>query len=276
MIFFLNKNTMQEIQSALSGKSFNPANHGSDTFALSIAGFDPSAGAGILADIKTFEANSVYGFGVLSALTCQNDTEFDKVEWIDEDKIISQVAVLLRRFKIRHIKIGLIENINTLQQVIKFLKENTADPVIVFDPILRASAGFEFHKATEQLLEIMKDVYCITPNIPEAHRLFGTDDLETKLENYSEHVNIYLKGGHSDSLSATDFLYTNDHTYAFSNDRLPNGAKHGSGCVLSAALTAQLALGNDIAGAAEIANLYTYQFLASSETLLGYHNPVKI
>ena len=244
-------------------------------YALSIAGFDPSAGAGVLADVKTFEANGVYGFGVVSALTWQNDIEFDKVEWVSADKIISQVVMLLKRFKIRHIKIGLIENIKTLQQVVQFLKENIEEPVIIYDPIMKASAGFEFHKSTEQLLDIMKEVYCITPNIPEVHRLFGTDNLEAKLEGYSEYVNIYLKGGHNDGNTATDFLYTSDHTYAFSNDRLPKGEKHGSGCVLSAALTAQLALGNEIAGAAEIANLYTYQFLASSETLLGYHNALK-
>jgi len=243
-------------------------------FALSIAGFDPSAGAGVLADIKTFEANGVYGLGVVSALTWQNDIEFDKVEWVSEDKIISQVAILLRRFEIRHIKIGLIENISTLQHVVQFLNENIDDPVIVFDPILKASAGYDFHRSTEQLLDIMKEVYCITPNIPEVHRLFGTDDMEAKLEGYSEYVNIYLKGGHGDGNTAIDFLYTSDHTYAFSNDRLPKGEKHGSGCVLSAALTAQLALGKDIAEAAENANSYTWQFLASTETLLGYHNPI--
>jgi len=245
-------------------------------YALSIAGFDPSAGAGILADIKSFEANGVYGFGAVSALTWQNDIEFDKVEWVSADKIISQVSVLLRRFKIRHIKIGLIGNLKTLQEVVQFLKENIESPVLIYDPIMKASAGFEFHKSTEQLLDIMKEVYCITPNIPEVHRLFGTDDIEAKLERYSEHVNIYLKGGHSDGATATDFLYTSDHTYAFSNDRLPRGEKHGSGCVLSAALTAQLALGKEIAEAAEIANSYTYQFLASNETLLGHHNPIKI
>ncbi len=260
----------------MSGKSFNHVNHGSDTFALSIAGFDPSAGAGILADIKTFEANGVYGFGVVSALTWQNDIEFDKVEWVSVNNIISQAEVLLKRFKVRYIKIGLIENINTLQQVVQFLKEKIEEPVIIYDPIMKASAGFEFHKSTEQLLDIMKEVFCITPNIPEVHRLFGINDLEEKLEGYSEYVNIYLKGGHSNGNTATDFLYTSDHTYAFSNDRLPKGEKHGSGCVLSAAITAQLALGKEIPNAAENANNYTYQFLASNETLLGYHNPIKI
>lgn len=244
-------------------------------YVLSIAGFDPSAGAGVLADVKTFECNGVYGLGVVSALTWQNDVEFERVEWIDVTKITSQVAVLLRRFEVKYIKIGLIESMDVLQQIIAFLKSNINEPVIVFDPILKASAGFVFHEDADQSMKwLLKDLYCITPNIPEANNLFGEEDLQAKLEDLSERVNIYLKGGHSDDNSVLDLLYTADHTYAFSNDRLPNGAKHGSGCVLSAALTAQLALGNDMPTAAENANSYTYQFLASNDTLLGYHKPL--
>ena len=241
-------------------------------FALSIAGFDPSAGAGILADIKTFENNGVYGFGVVTALTWQNDVEFERVEWLDLNKIISQIEVLLRRFDIHYIKIGLMESMDVLEKIVSYLKDKINSPVIVFDPILKASAGFEFYNSEpEKFINIVKDLYCITPNIPEANRLFGTDNLEYKLEQLSETVNIYLKGGHSDGSTSTDLLYTSDHTYAFSNDRLPKGEKHGSGCVLSAALIARLALGKELPEAAECANNYTYNFLASNETLLGYH-----
>ena len=254
-------------------------NQGSDIkpYVLSIAGFDPSAGAGILADIKTFESNGVYGLGVVSALTWQNDVAFEKVEWVEVGKILSQVEILLRRFDVKHIKIGLIESMDVLNGVIKFLKDKINDPVIVYDPVLKASAGFEFHDIVpEHFMQMIQGVYCITPKIPEANKLFGSDDLETKLEDASEHVNIYLKGGHGSGNIVTDLLFTKDHTYAFPNDRLPKGEKHGSGCVLSSAFTAQLALGNDIELAAENANAYTYKFLASSETLLGYHNPMAI
>jgi hydroxymethylpyrimidine/phosphomethylpyrimidine kinase len=250
-------------------------NQGSDKpYVLSIAGFDPSAGAGVLADIKTFEANGVYGFGAVSALTWQNDIAFEKVEWVDVDKIISQIEILLRRFEIKHIKIGLIESIPVLLKVVDFLKNNITDPVIIFDPILKASAGFVFHETmSDRYLESLKGIYCITPNIPEAERLFGQNNLNDKLEALSEHTNIYLKGGHDNENTVVDLLYTSDHTYAFSNDRLPDGAKHGSGCVLSAALVARLALGNELAQAAENANAYTYRFLASNNSLLGYHQP---
>jgi hydroxymethylpyrimidine/phosphomethylpyrimidine kinase len=252
----------------------NPLNHGSVPYALSIAGFDPSAGAGVLADVKTFEANGVYGFGVVTALTWQNDIEFENVEWVTVEKIIEQIAVLLRRFEIRFIKIGLIENIEVLDVLVQFLKTNISEAIIIYDPIIKASAGFTFHMEPTLFHDVLQQVYCITPNIPEAEWLYGKTELNEKLERQSETVNIYLKGGHNDESTATDMLFTADHTYVFANDRLEHGAKHGSGCVLSAALTAQLALGKELPDAAELANLYTHQYLASSDTLLGFHKPL--
>jgi hydroxymethylpyrimidine/phosphomethylpyrimidine kinase len=246
-------------------------------YALSIAGFDPSAGAGLLADVKTFEANGVYGMGVVSALTWQNDVEFHKVEWIDAEKIIAQIQVLLRRFNIRYIKIGLIESSEVLFRILKFLKTSIDNPVIVYDPILKASAGFIFHEANpDRFIDIMRGVDVITPNIPEAKFLFGDGDLNERLVELRRAFNIYLKGGHTDSNVSLDMLYTKDNIYTFTNPRLPKGEKHGSGCVLSSALLAQLALGNDLPSAAHIANQYTHQFLASSNTLLGTHHPLVI
>ncbi len=241
------------------------------TTVLSVAGFDPSGGAGLLADIKTFEANGVYGMGVVTALTFQNDKEFDGVKWIPVDDIIQQISVLLRRCSIKYIKIGLIESYEVLLKIIEFLKEQIVNPVIVFDPIIKASAGFKFHNNANQFVSLLQHVYCITPNIPEAEWILQSSDLNDQLEQLSEQVNIYLKGGHSDNETVTDLLYTADHTYAFANERLPYGTKHGSGCVLSASLTAQLAMGHDLPTAAENANAYTYRFLGSSTTLLGTH-----
>lgn len=244
------------------------------THALSIAGFDPSAGAGVLADVKTFEANGVYGFGVVSALTWQNDVEFEKVEWIAVEKIEQQIALLLQRFNIRHIKIGLIANVEVLSRLVNFLHDRIAHPTIIYDPILAASAGYTFHKDPHLFHSIMDWIYCITPNIPEAEALFGNEHLTETLEEKSDKLNIYLKGGHRESNTITDMLFVKDHTYVFANDRLEHGAKHGSGCVLSAALTAQLATGKSIEDAAELANRYTHQFLASSTSLLGHHTPL--
>jgi len=243
-------------------------------YAVSIAGFDPSGGAGLLADAKTFEANAVYGLGVVSALTWQNDIAFEKVEWTAPEKIIAQLRVLHDRFALRYVKIGLIEDMGVLQKITGWILEHAADAMIVWDPVLKASAGFSFHDQinTGLLGELLQRVACITPNKPEAQQLFGAHKLHDTLLEQSRHTAIYLKGGHdTDTLHATDTLYYRQCSYSFSNPRLPKGEKHGSGCILSSALTAQLALGRDMQTAARYANAYTNRFLASSDSLLGYH-----
>lgn len=245
-------------------------------YTLSIAGFDPSAGAGLLADIKTFENNGVYGFGVATAMTWQNDVEFEKVEWLDYYKIIQQISVLLRRFDIKYIKIGLIENVHVLHELLDFLHQRIKEPVIVYDPVMKASAGFIFHEAEHEMVDILHKVHCITPNIPEAEQLFGKINLYDHLLLKSMYTNILLKGGHANDAMSEDTLFTKKQAYTFSNPRLLKGAKHGSGCVLSSALTAHLALGNDIVAAAENSNCYTYNFLGSNDTLLGYHKPIQL
>jgi len=243
-------------------------------FALSIAGFDPSGGAGLLADAKTFEANTVYGFGVVSALTWQNDYTFEKVEWITPGKIIQQLQVLQARFALRYIKIGLVENVGVLQELTGWIEKHAPGAVIVWDPVLKASAGFSFHHQINADLfgQALQRVSCLTPNKPEAQQLFGSAHLHDTLLEQSRHTAIYLKGGHDDdALPATDTLYYRQRSCSFANPRLPKGEKHGSGCVLSSALTAQLALGCDMETAARNANAYTHRFLASSDSLLGYH-----
>ena len=102
-------------------------------YVLSIAGFDPSGGAGILADIKTFENNGVYGFGVCSALTYQNDKEFIHVDWIDPDKIKQQILVLFKKFRIDFIKIGLIENFSVLLQLVKWIRSKNPEVIIIWE-----------------------------------------------------------------------------------------------------------------------------------------------
>lgn len=247
-------------------------------YALSIAGFDPSGGAGVLADVKTFEANGVYGFGVVSALTWQNDVSFRRVEWVSLDKIKEQVSVLLERFAIRHFKIGLIESARTLIALVAFIREQVADAVIVYDPIFKASAGFAFHNWTQEEINdiFLSGIYCITPNIPEAAILFGDELIYAHAMHNSTFLNIYLKGGHSEENIVSDIVFVKGAGHKFANARLPHGEKHGSGCVLSSALTARLALGNDIVAAAKSANRYTHQYLASSNTLLGYHKPLPL
>lgn len=254
-----------------SPKSFRP-------YVLTIAGFDPSAGAGVLADIKTFEANKVYGLAVPSALTFQNDIEFKEVEWIALDKIIAQIEILQNRFQFEYIKIGLIENLEILVQLISYFKTNpnskSLNPKFIWDPILKASAGYGFHKdVNNKLLQtICKEIYLITPNIPEALILGTSDDAIKNAEHLQQFCNVYLKGGHAIDNKGKDYLFTNEgKQFSFKPKTKEVFPKHGSGCVLSSAITANLAKGIKIHPACLRAKEYTSNFLVSNKTLLGYH-----
>src|ERR1043166_3254674 len=112
-------------------------------YTLSIAGFDPSGGAGILADVKTFEASKIYGMGVITANTFQDENAFEHVDWIPIEEIKKQVEVVLKNHKIEFAKIGLVENFENLYALVSFLR--TKIPGLVWDPILKSSSGYDFH-----------------------------------------------------------------------------------------------------------------------------------
>ena len=101
--------------------------------------------------------------------------------------------------------------------------------------------------------------------------MFGDGPLGNRLPDFSQTLPVYLKGGHSVENDVEDTLYNKGRSLSFSRQRIPNGGKHGSGCVLSAAITAQLALGKTMEVAAEEAFHYTGDFLTSSDSFLGYH-----
>lgn len=241
--------------------------------ALSIAGLDPCAGAGLLADIKTFEAHRVYGLGVPSAITYQHDLTFKKAEWVSLEKITEQIDLLQERFKINYIKIGLIENLNILDQLLTHITTSSS-PLIIWDPVLKASAGYNFHTRIDPaLLEtICKKIYLITPNIPEAVQLGTSSDAMENAKNLSRFCNVLLKGGHSETQKGKDFLFCKEgNSFSFRNQLTDVSEKHGSGCVLSSALTANLAKKVKLHRACLKAKSYTAAFLNSNKTLLGYH-----
>ena len=242
-------------------------------YALTIAGFDPSAGAGVLADVKTLEASGVYGLAACTALTVQNDVRFERVSWVPLPDIQDQVLLLLVRFPIRAVKISLIENLPTLLELIRWLKAYNPALRIVWDPVLRATAGYEFHArpAADLLQAICRELALLTPNRPEALGLLPAATAEEAAAALAAWCPVLLKGGHAQSARATDVLLAGSSRHEFSAPRLPHGEKHGSGCVLSAGIVAQLALGQPLPQACQRAKAYVAEFLGSTETLLGYH-----
>ncbi len=241
---------------------------------LTIAGFDPSGGAGVLADIKTFEANKVSGMAAVTGLTFQNEDEFIGVSWTSMEEIKKQVEILGKKHKFEFIKIGMVKNLEMLAEIVSSLKLNVPGCKIVWDPILRTSSGFDIHKSFDQekLGSILKNIYLITPNTDEIKFLSGGTDEMEGAKKLSELCNVFLKGGHSEQNKGRDHLLTQEgKMYPFKAKQLAGTGKHGSGCVLSSAVTASLAKGNTLQRACLEGKNYVTKFLFSNKTLLGYH-----
>ncbi len=238
-------------------------------FVLSIAGFDPSGGAGVLADIKTFEQNGVQGLGVCTAITFQRDDYFDDVQWIPFKKIKKQLDVLLEKYEVQFCKIGLIKSEKVLLKLIRYLKEKEIK--IIFDPILKASAGYNFRHDPKALKKCMKDVYLITPNKKEFEQIFGQKSGLKKAMSFSKKTNLLLKGGHNKKNKGVDILFSNNKTSTLFPRKGNYSPKHGSGCIFSAAITAQLAMGNTLYDSCLKGKEYISNVLQSNTSLLGNH-----
>ncbi len=244
-------------------------------YVLSMAGLDPSAGAGILADIKVFEAQKTYGLAIATALTAQHDASFRNVTWISLEQIIAQSEPLFERYPIQVVKIGLIESVTVLFGLLDWLVLQNPKIIIIWDPILKASAGFDFHQLTlNTLIPVLQKLTLITPNIPEIQQITGEQNAQKAAHALNTYGQVYLKGGHgsSENGQVTDYLFDTDQKVtAYPAPFIPNGEKHGSGCVLSAALAAGLAKGFSLSKAGANARLYMNRYLASTPYLLGFH-----
>lgn len=244
-------------------------------YILTIAGHDPSGGAGLTSDIKTFEAHGLYGLSVCSAITVQNDIDFKACIWTDIEVILAQIETLFDRFEISVVKIGIVENWSVLLRIVNKLKVLNSEVKIVLDPIIKASAGFDFHTTESQELldNIWEQCFLITPNYDEIQQLYPEKDIEETIEHISSFTNIYLKGGHRIDKKGWDVLYYNKIVMINippTTEKISE--KHGSGCVLSSALASNILLEQSLEDASKNSKYYTETFLNSNKSLLGTHN----
>lgn len=244
-------------------------------YVLSIAGFDPSQGAGIGADLKTFEQHQVYGLGVCSAITYQDDSSFEGVDWIAPEKILHQFKLMAERFPFVYAKIGLIQSVEVLDWLLPRMLELRPELRIVWDPILKASAGFDFHSSFDWsgAKNWLAAPYLITPNAGEALNMAKTHDIEEAGKTLSSFTNVWIKSAVPDEHEIIDHLYVNGERKPIGRPRL-DAAKHGSGCVLSASATAYLAKGFELPTACGLARSYMHYYLQSSDNLLGEHHNI--
>jgi len=242
-------------------------------YILTIAGFDPSNGAGLTADVKTFEVLKCYGLSVCTANTIQNDIAFTNCYWTPIDIIKEQIDILFSRFSIDVVKIGIIENWVTMSQIINLLLTLNPKIKIVLDPVLKSSTDFKIQNDFNATLfdEILDKTYMITPNYIEIESLFPEKNIEETIEHIRLKTNLYLKGGHNKEALGVDYLYTKEKQYTLKPNRINFSEKHGSGCVLSSAIASYIALGYSILKSSYRGKRYVERVLSSNKTLLGYH-----
>ena len=244
-------------------------------FALSIAGFDPSGGAGILADIKTFEQHRVHGLGILTGNTIQTEDSFYSMQWTNLDFVLQSTDTLFGSYAIKVVKIGIVPSLDYLKRISQQIRKHSPEVKIVWDTVLKSTTAFEFTKVENQsvLIDILKEITLITPNYDEIRQLnpnlSSAEEIATGLSKYCA---VLLKGGHHPTEKGTDYLYTGNQTTTIKPMVSSIKQKHGSGCVLSSAIAANLALGSSIETACQQSKQYIENYLNTNNTLLGYHH----
>jgi hydroxymethylpyrimidine/phosphomethylpyrimidine kinase len=238
---------------------------------LTIAGFDPCGGAGVLADIQTMQQCGIDGMAVLTAITYQNEENVFGLEWCTFESIRQQLLPLVN-YPIAFVKIGIVQNLTTLSLVVNFVTENWPQAKIIWDPILKSSSGFDFLVNLEVsfLEEILKKIYLITPNKDEYEVL---KVCLAKIES----ANVLIKGGHASDDDTSDRLINMDGSETIlKGKRIVGYDKHGTGCILSAAITAALCKGMTLQSACQMAKQYIEQYLISNKGKLGKHYLVTV
>ena len=245
---------------------------------LTIAGFDPSSGAGITADIKTIAAHECYGVSCITALTVQSTQGVRRVEVVDAKIVADSLQGLVSDLVVEAVHIGMLGNEAVVRAVADFLGE-TRLPHVVLDPILKSSSGADLLDAagTRRLIErLLPLAELVTPNLDEAGALTGMavtnlEEMRTaaaRLHSLGA-ANVVVTGGHLEK--AIDLLsFTTAHgveTETFKAERLRSNSTHGTGCAFATALACHLAHGRGLPEAVLLAKVYVSAAIANAYPL---------
>ncbi|MER0239771.1 bifunctional hydroxymethylpyrimidine kinase/phosphomethylpyrimidine kinase [Fulvimarina sp. MAC8] len=253
---------------------------------LSIAGSDPSGGAGIQADIKAISANGCYAMAAITALTAQNTQGVRGFTIVAPDMISAQIVAIRDDIRIDAIKIGMLGDVETVRTVADVLK--TIDAPVVLDPVMVAKGGDRLlaEEAVAALRELLLPrATVLTPNLPEAGDLLGQETANdiAGMRRQGELLlalgctAVMMKGGHlPGDHEATDLLVTRDETFELRAPRTETKNTHGTGCTLSSALATGLGFGLTPIEAARRAKAYIGAAIAEADTLSvgGGNGPV--
>ncbi len=241
---------------------------------LTIAGSDPSGGAGIQADLKTATALGVYGASVITALTAQNTLGVTGIHLVPPEFVAAQYVSVVSDLDVRAVKIGMLGTAAIVETIAAMLVERPV-PAVVLDPVMIATSGDRLlapdaEDAIRRLLVPLATV--VTPNVPEATALTGVeiDSVDALVEAGKVLVDMgagaaVVKGGHLGGATSVDVLVTaGGGVDRFEAPRIATENTHGTGCTLSAAIASQLVRGLDLAEAVEAAKDYVRRALESA------------
>ncbi len=242
--------------------------------ALTIAGSDPSGGAGLQADLKTFHQHGVYGMSVVTLLTVQNTQAVDVVKVLDAEFVLQQLEAVLSDIPPGAAKTGALGNADVIEAVAE-RAANFSFPLVI-DPVMISKHGAPL--LAEDAISVLKTkllprAFLVTPNLPEATALTGVEiSGESQMQQAATAIaqlgppHVLIKGGHLQGQSL-DLLWSAGRAHRLPSERIETKNTHGTGCVLSAAITAQLALGNDIVTSVKKAKQFVTEAIRTNPNL---------
>jgi len=230
---------------------------------MTIAGFDPTGGAGVSGDLKTIAAHNCYGVAVVTSLAVQSTSALLGRHDVSAAVVSQQIQALAEDMPLAAVKVGMLGSAANVEAVAAAI-EKYAPPFVVLDPVFRSTSGAELldGEGVEALrARLLPRVTVITPNIDEAARL--TDQTISSIEQMkgaaaalhaAYGVRVVITGGHLEK--PQDVYYDGDNYSVFAGDRIPSENTHGTGCAFSSAVAANLALGKSLPDAIVLAKAY--------------------
>jgi hydroxymethylpyrimidine/phosphomethylpyrimidine kinase len=248
--------------------------------ALTVAGSDPSGGAGIQGDLKTFHAHGVYGMAVLTALTAQNTTGVAGVHDVPPDFVRLQLETVLDDIPVSAAKTGMVSCAPTIEAIASVFARRPP-PHLVVDPVMVATSGDPLLRddAVDALRRLLFPLATLlTPNLPEAERLCGFPVRDPGAMRRAARAlgarAVLVKGGHLEGREVVDLLFDRGEFVEFRDPRIETRHTHGTGCALSAGIAAQLARGARLADAVARARAFVRRGLERAVALGRGNGPL--
>ena len=264
--------------------------HSKQPVCLSLAGLDPSGGAGIIADIKAFRAFGCFGTAAVSSITFQNTTGVFGALHQTADAVRDQVQPVIDDMSVAAVKTGMLPTDEVILETARLITQNGLKNVVV-DPVVRSTSGFDLidEKALRSVIERLFPIAdIVTPNVPEAERITGlvirtesdVSDAATAMRSMGAR-NVLIKGGHFGEERglgriARDFLFLGETLHRIDGEYYDTTATHGTGCILAASIAANLALGKELLESVQTAKQFVADAIRTAPNLGKGNSPINI